>query len=348
MKAIVVETIKERATVLAEDGSYYDVRGEYGVGDEIDYRPRNYKALKSVTAIVAAFLVFFSGFTVYDQNYAVFATVTITEPALIEYGLNKKDEIIRVRALDKDADDIVEELKTQGIEKKVSVEKGIKKAKKVIREKRGKKSMVLTIDYGKGCPKKDKRRLKKTINRVASSDDDISVKTNNSPAKSKDSEQNANNQKPSVETDTQNKDNLGTDSSSQNVSAPSTSKPSDSSKASDTSITTEDTKVSDASKSTEDAKASEAGKTADEKNSNTDKSKSSDSSKKTDDGKSSETSETSNTSEETKTSDSTKTETIPKTDESTSDTTTDAGKSGEGNVSKKADDSASAELKEIV
>ena len=152
MKAIVVESGEDRSVILAADGSYHEVKGCRKPGEEIEYRPFRRRWIYSAAALAAAFLVFFSGFTFFDQNYKVYATVEMKGDASIEYSLNGKDEIVRIKALDTRSEDIVEELKEDGVEKRVHIDEGIKRTKKIIKKRKKTDKVVaeLIIVSGEG------------------------------------------------------------------------------------------------------------------------------------------------------------------------------------------------------
>ena len=157
MKAVVIESKDRKSVILGSDGSFYTIRGTHRVGEEISYVPVKRYTMGAVS-LVAAVMLFFSCFTIYDDNYRVYATVRIDGDAKIEYEINKKEEIIGIKAVDSESEDIVEELKKQKMDKKVHINEGLKKTKKLITKKNGRKAKARITVKANGNSKKSWKR----------------------------------------------------------------------------------------------------------------------------------------------------------------------------------------------
>lgn len=117
MKAIVLETRGRRAAVLAKDGTVRVARGEYSVGDIIDYHASARPGLRQWAAAAAAMVILLgasAGMWV-DRNYVAYAEVSLDVNPSIVYTLNKRDRVLGVRAANADAEAIVERLEAQDI-----------------------------------------------------------------------------------------------------------------------------------------------------------------------------------------------------------------------------------------
>ncbi|MBU5482036.1 anti-sigma-I factor RsgI family protein [Blautia sp. MSJ-19] len=128
MKAVVLEIRKNEAAVLCEDGQIVKIRRNgLAVGDSIDISDAEicpdkkvvfYKKLRQYgsVAAAAALLLGFGGSHVYNTAIAC-SYVSLDINPSIEYTLNRQDCVLDVTAVNKDAEEIVEQLKEQGIKK---------------------------------------------------------------------------------------------------------------------------------------------------------------------------------------------------------------------------------------
>ena len=143
MKAVVLKSENNKTVVLTKNGDFEEIHGTYRAGDEIEIAEQRKvdvrKIMMQVAAIAAAFLIFFSGFTYYGDTYKAYATVKMTGDAEIEFSVNKKEEIVKVKALNKESEDVVEELKARKADKRMYIDDGIDLAKKIIKKKKHKK-----------------------------------------------------------------------------------------------------------------------------------------------------------------------------------------------------------------
>lgn len=112
MKAVVLQRRGREAAVLVKDGTVRVVRGDYGVGDVIDYGEAARSSLRQWVAAAAAMAVLLTasaGLWI-DRNYVAYAEVSLDVNPSIVYTLNKRDRVLGVRAVNADAEAIVEGL----------------------------------------------------------------------------------------------------------------------------------------------------------------------------------------------------------------------------------------------
>ena len=130
MKAVVLEIRKNEAAVLCKDGQIVKVRRNgLVVGDSIDISDAEicpdkkvvfYKKLRQYgsVAAAAALLLGFGGNHVYNTAIAC-SYVSLDINPSIEYTLNRQDCVLDVTAVNEDAEEIVEQLKEQGVKKEL-------------------------------------------------------------------------------------------------------------------------------------------------------------------------------------------------------------------------------------
>lgn len=128
MKAVVLEIKKNEAAVLCKDGQIVKIRRTgLTIGDTIDISDAEicpdkkvvfYKKLRQYgsVAAAAALLLGFGGSHVYNTAIAC-SYVSLDINPSIEYTLNRQDCVLDVTAVNEDAQEIVEQLKEQGIKK---------------------------------------------------------------------------------------------------------------------------------------------------------------------------------------------------------------------------------------
>ena len=128
MKAVVLEIRKNEAAVLCKDGQIVKIRRTgLTIGDTIDISDAEicpdkkvvfYKKLRQYgsVAAAAALLLGFGGNHIYNTAIAC-SYVSLDINPSIEYTLNRQDCVLDVTAVNEDAQEIVEQLKEQGIKK---------------------------------------------------------------------------------------------------------------------------------------------------------------------------------------------------------------------------------------
>lgn len=128
MKAVVLEIRKNEAAVLCKDGQIVKIRRSgLTVGDSIEISDAEirldrkvvfYKKLRQYgsVAAAAALLLGFGGSHIYNTAIAC-SYVSLDINPSIEYTLNRQDCVLDVTAVNEDAQEIVEQLKEQGIKK---------------------------------------------------------------------------------------------------------------------------------------------------------------------------------------------------------------------------------------
>lgn len=128
MKAVVLEIRKNEAAVLCKDGQIVKIRRSgLTVGDSIEISDAEicpdrkvvfYKKLRQYgsVAAAAALLLGFGGNHIYNTAIAC-SYVSLDINPSIEYTLNRQDRVLDVTAVNEDAQEIVEQLKEQGIKK---------------------------------------------------------------------------------------------------------------------------------------------------------------------------------------------------------------------------------------
>lgn len=128
MKAVVLEIRKNEAAVLCEDGQIVKIRKNgLTVGETVeifsgeicpDKRTVFYKKLRQdgAVAAAAAILLGFGGNHVYNTALAC-SYVSLDINPSIEYTLNRQDRVLDVTAVNEDAEEIVAQLKENGVKK---------------------------------------------------------------------------------------------------------------------------------------------------------------------------------------------------------------------------------------
>ncbi len=138
-KAVVLEIKEEYAAVLTDEGFVQKIRNEnYTVGQEIERDVPNVTLIaagnkdinaagkkdratsgnairrwyRAAAAAAAVFVISGSGLYYASENVFAYSTVTVTtEDSSLELTLNKKDEVVGVRALDEKSGETVSEMK---------------------------------------------------------------------------------------------------------------------------------------------------------------------------------------------------------------------------------------------
>jgi len=128
MKAVILEIRGKEAAILCEDGQVIKIKKkEYQVGDTIEFTPemeiRDHQILSiahvrqyGTAAAAAALILAATGTYSYNTAFACSYVSMDVNPS-IEYALNRKNCVIDVKALNTDAESIVETLKNNGIRK---------------------------------------------------------------------------------------------------------------------------------------------------------------------------------------------------------------------------------------
>ena len=120
MKAVVLETRGEWAAVLRDDGVVEKIRRQCSVGDTIEISvgktiqfPGRFAKM---TAAAAAAVIILTGGGLYGYNNAyAYSYVTLDANPSIEYVLNRKNELLKVSALNEEAEEIVRALTEENI-----------------------------------------------------------------------------------------------------------------------------------------------------------------------------------------------------------------------------------------
>ena len=146
MKAVVLEVRKNEAAVLCKDGQILKIRRKgLAVGDTIelsnteicpDRKVVFYKKFRKygTVAAAAALLLGFGGNHIYNTAIAC-SYVSLDINPSIEYTLNRQDCVLDITAVNEDAQEIVEQLKEQGI-KKESLTDAISMTAELLQENR--------------------------------------------------------------------------------------------------------------------------------------------------------------------------------------------------------------------
>ena len=132
-KAVVLEIKEEYAAVLTEEGIVQKIRNNaYAVGREIDLEEisaqieerQNVKSrfagwYRGIAAAAAVFILSGSGFYYASENVFAYSTVTVTtDEASLELTLNKKDEVVAVKALDEESEETASALQISAMKRK--------------------------------------------------------------------------------------------------------------------------------------------------------------------------------------------------------------------------------------
>ena len=120
MKAVVLEIKNKYAAVLTKDGRVERIPDRaYTVGQEIELPKKSIiysGAFRTIAAAAALFIVITGlGITGYRRNLKECAYVTVDVNPSLEYAMNAKRKVLRVRALNADAEAIAERLTRDGI-----------------------------------------------------------------------------------------------------------------------------------------------------------------------------------------------------------------------------------------
>ncbi len=114
MKAVVMEKKNNECAILCDDGTFRKIKGNYEVGEKIDYKPKaSFVNIKYLAGLAAAMLIFFGAGT-YELAFSC-SYVTVDVNPSIEYELNRINRVIGVTALNDDATAIVDTLYDSGI-----------------------------------------------------------------------------------------------------------------------------------------------------------------------------------------------------------------------------------------
>ena len=133
MKAVVLETRDEYCAVLKDDGTVEKIRMRANVGDEITMPAKaqvRHFPIKRVAAAAVAFITVCTGVLSQLQEYSV---VSVDVDATVEYSLNRMDRVIRVKALNKEGEELARNIKKAGVEGS-SFNKAVEKTAKVLEE----------------------------------------------------------------------------------------------------------------------------------------------------------------------------------------------------------------------
>ena len=120
MKAIVLETKKNTAAVLREDGVVLQVRGHYTVDETIELKEKpefSFTFPRMRMAVAAAAIVMgllFGGVYNYTTVQAA-GYVTVNEEIGLELVLNRRNQVIEIRATDEAGEAIRTELESRNI-----------------------------------------------------------------------------------------------------------------------------------------------------------------------------------------------------------------------------------------
>lgn len=117
MKAVVLETRGREAAVLAKDGTVRIVRGRYSVGDIIEYGATVRQTVVRWAAAAAAMALLLGGSAAMwvDRNCVACAEVSLDVNPSIVFTVNKRDRVLTVRAVNADAEGIVDSLEQEGV-----------------------------------------------------------------------------------------------------------------------------------------------------------------------------------------------------------------------------------------
>ena len=137
MKAVVLEASGGFAAVLRDDGAVEKIRRVCHVGETIELEDRKITAFPKrmaqwAAAAAAALILFTGGILGYNNAYA-FSYVSLDTNPSIEFVLNRKNEVLRVSALNDDAKAIVDSV-NEGRSRKDSLTDVIKQTTECLYE----------------------------------------------------------------------------------------------------------------------------------------------------------------------------------------------------------------------
>ncbi len=140
MKALVLEVKDGYSACLKEDGTVTRVRGVHPIGKSIELkdsrildfvRENTHRVCIAAAAVACVFL----GSGVYSYNNLIPASyVSIDVNPSLEYGLSRRNRVLSVKALNEDAEPIVEELKSMHL-RQMTVAEGVEKATEVLKSR---------------------------------------------------------------------------------------------------------------------------------------------------------------------------------------------------------------------
>lgn len=172
MKATVLESSERRSVVLAEDGLFYSIEGSYQTGEIIEYTEnadagryalRRKALLRKAAAVVACLVLLISGAIYSYQNLMVYADVTLDGAMPVKYSLNRKNEVIRIEAVNEAGDALAEDMIENGMKGK-TVETAIEYAEKYIEahsDDADEQKTTITVD----CQNEtEKNRMEESLN----------------------------------------------------------------------------------------------------------------------------------------------------------------------------------------
>ncbi len=124
MKAVVMEGKKKICVVLCEDGTFRKIRGVHKVGDTIEVKSSDFITAESCSTTLRKSLPILSGIAAaavltmgvgYYETSVACSYVTLDATPSIEYTLNRLDKVIKIEALNEEAQPIIETLTHQGV-----------------------------------------------------------------------------------------------------------------------------------------------------------------------------------------------------------------------------------------
>jgi len=150
MKAVVLETKKGYAAVLAADGTVHKIKRKCNVGDEIQIDARDLKASTNTISFIrkasltaaSIMLVIVGAGTYYTTSTAASYVTVESEAGTINLALNRFNRVISVESTGDDSQEIADELYDMGI-KMDTLSDALSKTSEVMSE-RG----VITKDDG--------------------------------------------------------------------------------------------------------------------------------------------------------------------------------------------------------
>ena len=117
MRAVILDTDKNEATVMTDDGDIIGIRNNgYEIGQEIILHRRKKRAsinrITGIVAAAAAALVITGGIGGYAY-YTPYGTVSLDVNPSIEYTINRFDRVLEVNGMNDDGEDILSGLDTK-------------------------------------------------------------------------------------------------------------------------------------------------------------------------------------------------------------------------------------------